>query len=140
MKKRFIAAVVLASLALWSAPIAFASPMQPETSTAQKPVEPSSSTNVPDCCPGVHSRFVPPLAVIPSPAEVPCEQHPCCAKQAPQNSPALPAASARVRPRSEGVPVAIAEQHRDDRPGVTAEATGSNPFRLYSVRSTVLRI
>lgn len=140
MKKRFIAAVVLASLALGSAPIAFASPMQPQSSTVQKPVEPSSSMRNHDCCPGVHSRLVLPVAVIPSPAEVPCEQHPCCAKQAPQSQPALPAASTRVRPASEGVPVVMAEPHRDGPTHATIGATGNNPFQPYSVRSTVLRI
>jgi hypothetical protein len=140
MKKRFIAGVVLASLALWSVPVAFASLLQPASSVEQKPVEPSSSMHDHDCCPGVHSRLALPAAVIPYPAEVPCEQHPCCAKQAPQSQPALPAASTRVRPGSEGVPVVISEQHRDGRTRAAIEATCDNPFQLYSVRSTVLRI
>ena len=139
MKNRFTAAVVLASLALWSVPAALASSLQPATSVAEKPVEPASSTHGHDCCPGVHSRFVPPVLVTP-PAEVPCEQHPCCAKQAPQNSPALPVVSARLRPGSDGGPLTIEERHADGRSRVKPEATCTNPFRLYSVRSTVLRI
>jgi hypothetical protein len=139
MKKRFIAGAVLASLALWSVPVASASLLQPTSSVAQKPVKPASSTHGQDCCPGVHSRFVPPVLVMP-PVGVPCEQHPCCAKQLPQNSTALPVASARLRPGSDGVPVRIEQQHHDCRTRITTEATGNNPFRLYSVRSTVLRI
>jgi len=137
MKKRFIAAIVLASLALWSAP---ASAQQPSAMNAEKPARQAGSTHDHSCCPGIHSRFVPPLFVAPAPAAMPCgEQHPCCAQPAPQSSPALPAASTNLRPGSGGVAVTIAEQHRDSRNRTVAEA-GSNPFQSYSERSTVLRI
>lgn len=139
MTKRFIAAAVLASLALWSVPASLAS-TQPGSSISEKPAEQIASAHDHSCCPGFHSRIVLPLFVAPAPAEMPCgEQHPCCAKQTPQNLPALPAASPTVRPGSEGAPMAIAEQYRDGRTRITAEAAGSNPFQPYSLRSTVLR-
>jgi len=141
MKEKFIAAVVLASLALWSVPAAFASTLHPGSSISEKPAEQIASGRDHSCCPGFHSRIVLPLFVTPAPAEMPCgDQHPCCAKPAPQNSPALPAAGPTVRPGSEGAPVAIADQYGDGRARIAAEATGRNPFQPYSVRSTVLRI
>lgn len=45
-----------------------------------------------------------------------------------------------VRPGSEGVPVVMAEPHRDDRARATIAATGNNPFLPYSGRSTFLRV
>jgi hypothetical protein len=39
MRKKFIAAVVLASLTLWSVPAILASSLQPASSGAQKPVQ-----------------------------------------------------------------------------------------------------
>jgi len=140
MKKRFIAAVVLASLTLWGVPAAFASTLQPGSSISEKPAEQIASAHDHSCCPGFHSRIVLPPFVTPAPAEMPCgEQHPCCAKPAPQNSPALPSASPTVRPGSEGAPMAVAYQYRDGRTRIAAGAAGNNPFQQYSVQSTVLR-
>jgi hypothetical protein len=137
MKKKFIAAVVLASLTLWSVPLALASsPLV----AAKKQATTASAMHDHSCCPGVHSRFVRFLFVVPSPAEIPCEQHPCCVRPAPQNSAALPAAKTTIRPGSDGVSSAIADQHRDEQSRPVAESAGNNVFRSYLLRSTVLRI
>jgi hypothetical protein len=139
MKKKFIGAIVLASLALWSVPLALAS--SPQMSAGAPKAAPTAlDTQDHSCCPGVHSRFVRPLVVVPSPAEVPCEQHPCCVRTTPQNSAALPAARTTIRPGSDGVPVAIADQHRDGQSRAAAESTRNNLFQSYFSRSTVLRI
>lgn len=141
MKKRFIAAIVLASLAEWSVPVAFASAPLSRSSTSEKSAQQTAATHDASCCPGVPSRFEPPVFVTAAPAEMPCgEQHPCCAKPAPPNSPGLPAPNSTVRRGSDGAPVTIADQHRDGRPRIAAGTSGSNPFQPYSVRSTVLRI
>ena len=138
MKKKFIAAVVLASLALWSVPLALAS--SPQMSAAQKASPAAPAKHDHSCCPGVHSQFVRPLLAVPSPAEIPCEQHPCCVRPAPQNSAALPAAKTTIRPGSDGVPVAISDQHRDEQSRPVAESAGNKLFDCYFLRSTVLRI
>lgn len=142
MKKRFIAAVVLASVGLWSVPVALASPRQSRSLTVQKP-EQQASAGMHDHsrCPGVNSRLVPPLIVTPAPASIPCsDEHPCCAKQRPENPPSLPAAAASARPGSEAVPAAIADQHHDGRAHMAAAVSGTNSFPSCSARSTVLRI
>lgn len=141
MKKRFIAAVVLASVGLWSVPVALASPPQSRSSTEQKLAHPSSAGHDHSCCPGVTSRFVPPLFVAPAPASIPCgDEHPCCANPGPENPPSLPAATASARPGSEAVPAAIADRHHDGRAHMAAAVSGTNSFPSYSARSTVLRI
>ena len=138
MGKRFIAVVVLAALALGTVPFGFASAARPVPATVEKSAESGSEARDHSCCPSVHSQFVLPV-VMPSPAEMPCEQHPCCAKQAPQHQPALPAARTTTRPGSEGVPVSVVH-HDYHRTNLVSEVTGNNPRESYSVRSTVLRI
>jgi hypothetical protein len=140
MTKRLIAAVVLASLACWSIPVALASSVQISVMAQKSAAQPASGAHDHSCCPGIHSRFVPPLFVAPSPADVPCDRHPCCAKQAPQNPPALPAASRTLRPGSDGVPVTVAEHKLGIRTRSLAGITSSSPFQISSIRSTVLRI
>ena len=141
MTKRLIAAVLLASLACWTVPVALASSAQTGSMMAQKSAaKPASSAPDHACCPGIHSRLVPPVFVMPSPAEIPCDQHPCCAKQAPQDPPALPAASRTLRPGSDGAPVKVAEHELGVRTRTLAEVTNSSPFQISSIRSTVLRI
>jgi hypothetical protein len=137
MKKKFIGALVLASLAMWSAPFALASSPQV---AAKKQATTAPAKHDHSCCPGVHSQFVRPLVVVPSPAEVPCDQHPCCVRPAPQNSAALPAAKTTIRPGSDGVPVTVADQPRDGVSPAVAESTGNKLFQSYFSRSTVLRI
>ena len=137
MRKRVIAVVVLVALALGTVPLAFSSSARPVPATVQKSAESGSEAQDHSCCPGIHSRFVVPV-VMPSPAEVPCEQHPCCAKQAPQHQPALPAVRTTTRPGSEGVPVTVVH-HDYHGTNSASEVIGKNPFEFYSVRSTVLR-
>src|SRR6266567_1311464 len=111
MKNRFIAALMLACLAMWSVPGAVAAS---SSSTAQKSGQPVSERNH-SCCPSVHSRFVPPLFVKPGPASMPCgEQHPCCARQGPENLPSLPATTRLAGRGSDGVLTTIADHRRDD--------------------------
>lgn len=139
MKKRFIAAIVLATLAVGVAPLGFAAESRQTAATAQKRTEPGSAMQDHSCCPGIHSQHLLPV-VMPSPAEVPCEQHPCCAKQAPQHESALPATNTTMRRGSERVIAAFVERQCDDRDTAVAEPVGGIPLKLKFVRSTVLRI
>src|SRR6266568_295718 len=136
MKKRFIAALVLTVLAVWSVPGALAAS---SSSMAQKSGQQAGEQDH-SCCPGVHSRFVPPLFVKPGPASMPCgEQHPCCAKQGPENPPSLPATTKLAAPGFGGVLTAIGDQHRDDAMPVGTHPSAMTLLRSYSARSTVLR-
>src|ERR1700722_17816802 len=137
MKKKLIAAVVLACLGLWSAPFALASS---PAMAAQKTAPTAARMPEPSCCPGVHLQLVRPLVVVPPPAALPCEQHPCCVRPAPQNSAALPAAQTTIRPGTGGVPLVVADQHREGQSRTGTESTGSNLFQSYFSRSTVRRI
>ena len=139
MKKRLNAALVLTALAGWSVQGALAAS---SSSIAEKSAQQAAvSEQDHSCCPGVHSRFVPPLFVKPGPASMPCgEQHPCCAKQGPENPPSLPATTKLAAPGFDGVLTAIADQDRDDATLVGTEASARNLLRSYSARSTVLRI
>jgi hypothetical protein len=139
MMKRLIAALVLTALAGWSVPGSLAAS---SSSIAEKSGQQAAASEHDHlCCPGVHSRFVPPLFVKPGPASVPCgEQHPCCAKPGSENPPSLPANTKLTAPGSDGTLVAIADQDRDDRTLVGTQASGRNPLRAHSARSTVLRI
>jgi hypothetical protein len=133
MKSRFIAALMLAMLALGSVPRAWAAS---SSATQAK----SAAGHDHSCCPKVHSRFVPPVFVKPGPASMPCgDQHPCCAKQGPENPPSLPATTRLAAPGSDGMVVAIADQLRDEATLVAMLASDKNPLRSYSARSTVLR-
>src|SRR5580765_7879835 len=110
MKSRFIAALMLATLALCSAPAAWAAPSSSDTDKTNQAAGQDHS-----CCPRGHSRFVPPVFVKPAPASMPCgDQHPCCAKQGPENSPSLPATTRLAEPGSDTVVVAIADQLCDE--------------------------
>jgi hypothetical protein len=140
MKHRFIAALLLASLALSSVPVSLASSLAAGSSTAVKPAEPSSSNpHDHSCCPGVHSTFVPPVYVKLAPADLPCDEHPCCVKPGPENPPSLPAATRLARPDLQGTLATLPDHLTNTLNRVTSE-TSSNFIPTYSVRSTVLRI
>lgn len=142
MRKRFIAAVVLASLTYWSVPASFASAKSSAFPNSHRPVPPPpSEAQHHSCCPGFHSPFVEQLVeeLLPVP-EMPCgERHPCCARQAPQNPPALTAASRVERPRSQSK-VAVAAFKVSCGKNISAETSDAFPFPSYLVKSTVLRI
>lgn len=146
MKKKFIAAVVLASLAFWCVPEALAATWHSGSSDlgssvperSARPV--ASSAHDHSCCPGVRSHFASLLFVMPTPAAMPCsDQHPCCAKQGRDTPPALPSAN-RTERRSLGALVAIVDLTHNGRTRTATKALVSNPFQSYAVRSTVLRI
>ena len=145
MRHRFIAALLLASLALSSVPVSLASSLATGSSTlgsstAVKPPEPlPSKAHDHSCCPGVHSTLVPPVFVKLAPADLPCDEHPCCATPGPENSPSLPAATRLARPDLQGILATLPDHLRNTLNRVTSE-TSSNFFPTYSVRSTVLRI
>jgi hypothetical protein len=139
MKSRIIAAWLLASLVWWSVPTAMAGTS--DTASVQ-PQAQRSSSGVHDhsCCPGLHLRIVPALLVTPAPADVPCERHPCCAKQAPGNPSALPEATQISRPGLDGLRKAAIDQAGTGSSGIAAKASSKDFFQSYSARSTVLRI
>lgn len=140
MKHRFIAALLLASLALSSVPVALASSLTTGPSTAVKPAERSpSKAHDHSCCPGVHATLVPPVFVKLAPADLPCDEHPCCAKPGPANPPSLPAATRLARPDLQGI-LATLPGHPSNTLNRFTSETSSNFFPSYSARSTVLRI
>lgn len=142
MKRKLIG--VLALLALGNTPLTLATPLLhsgPATRTREQAV---SSPHKHSCCPNAQERFVPlmlvPLIVTPV-STMPCgEQHPCCAKQTPENPPALPIATSTQRPNPSGAPTAIADQNQGSRARIPVEVAGTNPFQAYSGRITILRI
>jgi len=133
MKKRLIAALVLASLPFWSVPAAMA--ITQHSSPAH-----SHAARMHDhsCCPGAHSRLMPVL-VNSEPAEVPCNQHPCCVKQRPENSATLPAAISIQRPDANGTQMTVSDRSIEGHNGVS-ETSRIDSRQTYSARSTVLRI
>lgn len=141
MKSRIIAACLLASVLSWSVPTAMAGTSQTVTGPPQAQ-SPASASGEHDhsCCPGLHERIAPALLVMPAPADVPCEQHPCCAKQAPGNPSALPEATQISRPGLDGLRTAATDQTGAGSSGIAAKASGQDFFQSYSARSTVLRI
>ena len=133
MKSRFIAALMLATLALWERAAGMGGFLLCYAGE-------EAAGHDHSCCPKVHSRFVPPVFVKPGPASMPCgDQHPCCAKPGPENPPSLPATTRLAAPGSDGMVVAIADQLRDEATLVAMLASDRNPLRSYSARSTVLR-
>lgn len=136
MKTKFIGALLLALLAFGNTPLALATLLHSEPATKKLAI---SNPHNHSCCPDAHMRFVP-LMVTPV-STMPCgAQHPCCAKQAPENSPSLPVATSTQRPNPSGVPMAMADQNQRSRARISAESAGGNPFPAYSGRKTVLRI
>ena len=134
MRKRVLAALVLASVACWNVPLAMA-----HTSPAKD--SPSPAVHDHSCCPGSHARLaLPVLITTPAPMNMPCgENHPCCMKQAPSGNAALPALNRISRPdwSRESVEGNAASVSRRTMP---AENTERAAFDLYLLRSTVLRI
>jgi hypothetical protein len=147
MKKRLIAAVVLASLACWSVPGALAAASDAFSRTVQTPAQPSSSssnssgTHDHSCCHGARPKFVVPLFVSLTPVQMPCgDQHPCCAKHGSENSPALTASTRIERPRLESSLASVTKQFPKAGTGVATEIRGNNFLPSYAIRSSVLRI
>jgi len=114
-----------------------------QTATAPPQAQsPASASGAHDhsCCPGMHPRIVPVLLAMPAPADVPCGQHPCCAKQAPGNPSALPEATQISRLGLDGWRIAASDQTGAGSSGIAAKASSKDFFQPYSARSTVLRI
>ncbi len=140
MKNRVIAVFILASLVCWSVPGAMAASSRTPISQEQTQ-HTGAGMQMQDhaCCPGVHLRIVPGPLVTPTPAEMPCEQHPCCAKQAPGTQPPLPASTRMSRPDLDGVHTTAAERGLNGQTGIATKFSNSTP-RDSSALSTVLRI
>jgi len=143
MFRRFMIALVMFSLALLSGPGALTSLSLLHFSNAAKTKsqETAETAQNHDCCPKADRSFVSPSLPGIQPSAMPCgEQHPCCAKQVPQESPALPVALQGQRSDSSNSPVVMADHIRDPQNGTFTKAYGTAALPLYSTRSTVLRI
>lgn len=140
MKNRLIAAVMLASLACWSVPGAFASAT---TSRTAARIAQNSSSNRPghSCCPEVHSKFVPPMFAAFTPLEPPCgDRHPCCARRGPENPAAIPATT-RIERSDSQIGTWIATDSESCMRTVSAPlGVDSDAILSQARRSTVLRI
>ena len=141
MRKRIISAFVLAALAWWSVPVGLAAPPTHHAPTAQGQAQHTASrVHDHSCCSDARQRFVPILLVTAVPGGMPCEQHPCCAKQAPENPSSLPAATRISRPNSDVLHTISTHQVHSGRSGIGANISSSAAFQSYSARSTVFRI
>ncbi|HEX4785634.1 MAG TPA: hypothetical protein VH350_14930 [Candidatus Sulfotelmatobacter sp.] len=139
MTKKLIGALLLALLALGNTPLALATPLLQSGLGTRTGQQASSNPHNHSCCPDAPARFA--LLIVTPVSTMPCgEQHPCCAKQVPENPPALPIATSTQKPNPSGVPMAMADQTQGSRAPISAESAGSNPFHAYSGRNTVLRI
>lgn len=137
MKTRLIAALVLASLAWSNVPVMWAM-MPAATQTASQG---AAGAHDHACCPGLHLQLVPPIFVKRGPGGMPCDdQHPCCARQGPENPSSLPAVTNISRPDSYGS-TAVFPAHTgvSSACGAVIEFGGAPP-RSYFERSRVLRI
>jgi hypothetical protein len=141
MKKRIIGALVLASLSWWSVPTAFASVFLIHSAAIKKAASsPASKAHNHDCCPGLHLRLEAPLFVALTPPAMPCgDEHPCCAKHAPDHSFSLPAVNRMTRPGPDSFATGVA-QNDAARSGVTSPSSGRDVALTFFARSTVLRI
>lgn len=138
MHIRFIAVLLLASLANWNMPTSLASSLHvPKLASAA--AQPRAGHDH-SCCPGTHSHLSLMFVAL-APSSMPCgSHHPCCAKSAPENPPFLPAVNTVTSPGSSGVPVAVEKESLRIRSSAFPEASSRDAFEFYSVRSTVLRI
>jgi hypothetical protein len=138
VRQRFIAALVLASLSCWSIPFALASSPQADSSSRSQKQKHAADHA---CCPHLSSRSLPELFVNLAPGRMPCgSEHPCCVKQAPSESPALPATIRIPLPGADQLTVAILDDSSRNRTRSMAEFSENTPFPSYFERSTVLRI
>lgn len=138
MRERFIAAMVLASL-VWSC-VPMLAMMPAAAMPHASPHHAAAGTHDHSCCPGVHSQRVPPIFVKAAPGGMPCdEQHPCCARQGPENPPSLPATT-RSRPDSHAVAAIVADHSRVSPARIAVTGFGRATWQPQFERSTVLRI
>lgn len=136
MRKRLIAAWLLATLACWNVPVALAMPGAPQKARQQ-----ASEAQDHSCCPRFHMQLAAPLFVVIPPAQMPCDdQHPCCAKQGPENPPALTTVTRVERPKAHVVVASTTSQKPQTDAGVVERSFAAKFLPSYSVRSTVLRI
>lgn len=135
MVKKLIAALLLAPLS-WSSVPGVA---MTQSHTPAAPQAPVSRGDDHSCCPENDEPFLP--SIVPSPVSLPmpCEDAPCCAKQAPDESPSLPGTSRMSRPNIRTFAATTPELNQDARAGSAPKDLSLEPFQLYSIRSTVLR-
>ena len=138
MKKRVIAILVLASLS-GSTPPTMALAMQVHI---DQPRETARRADAGDhsCCPQNRSHFLVPIFVIPAQPPMPCQDSPCCVKQAPTNSPSMPSTVRLSRPDSGRFSAIVSTSPKQDlRIGTAVQVLDTGPFQLSSIRSIVLR-
>src|SRR3954466_5174527 len=140
MRNKLIAAVMLISLALGSAPIALAAA---NVSLLLSSQQQAKRTPSPDhsCCPGFHVSMLMPLFVALTPVpQMPCgDRHPCCAKQRPESSPALAASPRLYSPDAHGIATDSGDRSVSKKPVATAPSVHASLSPPFS-RSTELRI
>lgn len=136
MGKKTTAGLMLLLLLFSIVPGAFAS------NSSSLKLQPSKSQASKDhsCCPHLHGQIMmPPIAELP-PAPMPCgDEHPCCAKRAPENPASLPASGRVERPRIDAATSISASQALIPAP---CDATGLTLpyFSPSSFLRTILRI
>ena len=139
MKKRLIAILALVALS-WSSAGAMTLALQRHMYTAPQSVPPTSNSQDHSCCPEGPAQLVPSIFIIPTLPPMPCEDSPCCARQAPSSSPSLPGTIWLSRPDSSRV--AFREKVDTDvelRVRMQPQSLDTGPFQLSSIQTTVLR-
>lgn len=130
MTKRIIAALMLASLLSGSAPLALAA-VAGDSARGHH-----SSTRIHSCCPGTHQKMVTSFTA----AAMPCgNEHPCCAKHAPENPSSLPAVNRLPRPSIEVI-VSRTTTGLEGGHARVVRRTARVVANLGLLRKTVLRI
>ena len=137
MAKRFIAAVVLASLSGWSLPVSLAAALQMHAQMVARHL--ASQKHDHSCCPRMGTVFA--ASLLEATEAMPCSgEAPCCAKSGPENPLSLPASTRTSRTGTHGPAVNIVERASEGCAACADEFSSSDPFQFHSVRSTVLRI
>ena len=138
MQKRIIAGLMLVSLLCGSGTVTFASLASAPAMMQHARNSDEHSRSRHACCPSSRS-LAPTLFITSNIPAMPCSEHPCCARRAPQGPASLPAVSGAKSPE---VSAAIVTRQltlvstRQASPAVQAETF----LRPYSSLSTVLRI
>lgn len=134
MKKRLIAIVTLAALSWPSVP---ALAMLRHIHNAQG-AQAVSQAQDHSCCPEATARFVLSTVALPALPPVPCEDSPCCARQAPSSSLSLPGTIRLSRPDFSHLPLrARIDSGHDFRARTEPQTLDTGPFQLSSIRSII---
>lgn len=139
MKNRLISILALATLS-WSSAPAMALATQHQMHIAVEGARPASKNQDHSCCPEGPPQFLFSTFVIPAQAPLPCEDSPCCARQAPTSSPSVAGTIRVSRPDSNRAALGgKVDPKQDLRVQTKPGNLDTGAIQPSSIRSTVLR-